>query len=272
LELGRIGVCIEPLFSSLPYRQRIEQIHRLGFKYYEFWFHDKRYDGKNLVLERKNFEEIAELNEKYGLVTTDFVFNHPNGGISAALIDPRQRSYIVDSLGEIMACAKRIKCKALITASGNKIQGLAKEVAIESMIDTLKALAKECEREDITLLLEPFNTKIDRPDYFLDDPVLAVEVLKAVGSDKVKLLYDIYHMQIMSGNLVNFIRTFIQYIGHFHVAGVPGRHEPINNEVNYPYVIGEIKKLGYTGYIGLEYWPAMDDDESLRSTKKHLGM
>jgi hydroxypyruvate isomerase len=269
--MAKIGVCIEPFFSSLPYRERIEKVHRLGFKCYEFWFHDKRYDGKDLVNERKNFDEIAELNEKYGLMTTDFVFNHPKGGIVGALIDKRQKNYIVDSFGGIIACAKQIKCKAFISGSGNRIPGLAKEAAVESMIDTLKTLAKECEREDVTLLLEPFNTRIDHPDYFLDDPVLAVDVLKAVGSDKVKMLYDIYHMQIMSGNIVDFIRQNIRHIGHFHIAGVPGRHEPINNELNYPYVIQEIDKLGYTGYFGLEYWPTMSDEESLALTRKHLG-
>ena len=139
------------------------------------------------------------------------------------------------------------------------------------MIDALKTLAKTCEAEDVTLLLEPFNTKVDHPDYFLDDYDLTVDVLKAVGSPKVKMLYDIYHAQIMSGNIVAFIRRNIQHIGHFHIAGIPGRHEPIANELNYPYVLQEIDKLGYTGYCGLEYWATLPDEESLRLTKKHLG-
>ena len=269
--MAKIGVCIEPFFSSLPYRQRIEKIHQLGFAGYEFWFHDRCYDGTNLVPEKKNFDEIAELNAKYGLVTTDFVFNHPDGGIVGALIDKTQKNYIVDSFAEIIGYAKKIKCKAFISGAGNRIPGLKREAAVENMIDALQTLAKTCEREDVTLLLEPFNTKVDHPDYFLDNYELTVDVLKAVGSPKVKMLYDIYHAQIMSGNIVAFIRRNIQHIGHFHIAGIPGRHEPIANELNYPYVLQEIDRLGYTGYCGLEYWATVAPEESLQATRRHLG-
>jgi hydroxypyruvate isomerase len=269
--MAKIGVCIEPFFSVLPYRQRIEKVHALGFTSYEFWFHNLRYDGTNLVPERKDFGEIAELNAQYGLTTTDFVFNHPDGGILGALIDKGQKQFIVDNFGEMAGYARQIGCKAFISGSGNKIRGLAPEAAVESMIDTLRALAPMCEQADITLLLEPFNTRVDHPDYFLDDYFLTVDVLKAVGSPKVKMLYDIYHAQIMSGNVVDFIRRHIQHIGHFHIAGVPGRHEPIDNELNYAYVVREIDRLGYTGYCGLEYWATLPDAESLALTKKHLG-
>ena len=86
-----IGVCIEPFFSDLPYRDRIRKVKELGFSTYEFWFHNKRFDGSSLINENKDFDEIAELNEKYGLTTADFVLNHPDGGVVGALIDAADR-------------------------------------------------------------------------------------------------------------------------------------------------------------------------------------
>ncbi len=105
--MANVGVCIEQYFSDLPYRDRIVKIHELGFKNYEFWFHDKRFDGANLLDEMRNFEEVAELNSKYGLTTCDFVFNHPDGGVVAALIDKKDQALIEDSLAEMIGFAER---------------------------------------------------------------------------------------------------------------------------------------------------------------------
>jgi len=268
--MTNIGVCIEPFFSDLPYKDRLARVHELGFKYYEFWFHNMRFDGSSLIPEDKDFEEIAGLNGKYGLTCTDFVFNHPDGGIAGAMIDKKDRSLILDSFERMIELAKKIGCRAFISGAGNNVPGLSREDAIENMIETLKACTPLCEKHGITLILEPFNTRVDHPDYFLDDPHTCVEVLKAVNSDNIKMLYDIYHMQIMDGNVVAFIRENLPYIGHFHVAGVPGRHEPYDCELNYPFILKEIDSLGYTGGVGLEYFPTIDHAESLKRTKAYL--
>jgi hydroxypyruvate isomerase len=199
-------------------------------------------------------------------VTTDFVFNHPDGGVVASLIDKKDRKKILDGIEEIIGHAKKIGCKRLISGSGNRVAGLKKEKAVENMVETLSLVADVCEKHGVTIILEPFNTKVDHPDYFLDDPETALHVLKRVNHGNVRMLFDIYHMQIMAGNVTAFIRENIEYIGHFHAAGVPGRHEPFAGELNYRYVAGEIDKTGYDGCIGLEYWPTMGHEESLRQT------
>lgn len=265
-----IGACIEPFFSDLNYEDRIQKIHGLGFKAYEFWFHNKRFDGTGLVDEMKDFDKIGELNERYGLHTTDFVYNHPDGGVIAALIDRHDRNKLLENLDEMISYAKKIGCTRFISGSGNRIQGLNREEALDTMIDSLHALMKICERENITFLLEPFNTKVDHPDYFLDDPQECVAVLKKVNHPNAKMLFDIYHMQIMTGNVVAFIRENIDYIGHFHIAGVPGRHEPYACELNYRFILEEIAKLEYNGYAGLEYWPSVEPEESLRKTLQYF--
>jgi hydroxypyruvate isomerase len=151
------------------------------------------------------------------------------------------------------------------------IPGLDRAKAMQSMIETLSLAGKVCEKHDVTLLLEPFNTRVDHPAYFLDSPHDCVAVVKAVNSPGVRMLFDIYHMQIMAGDVTAFIRSNIRWIGHFHVAGVPGRHEPEHSELNYPFILAEIDRLGYRGGVGLEYWPTVDPAESLRTTMRWLG-
>jgi hydroxypyruvate isomerase len=268
--MAKLAVCIEPFFPDLPYAERLARVRRLGFRHYEFWFLDKRFDGKTLIDEKKNLEELAECNARYGLTCTDFVFNHPDGGVVAALIDKRDHGKLLDTLEGIIEQGRRVGVKAFISGSGNKVAGLRPEEAVENMVAGLKACAPILAKHGATLLLEPWNTRVDHPHNFLDDPRLSVEVLKKVGSPAVKLLYDIYHMQIMAGDVTAFIRENIGYIGHFHAAGVPGRHEPDACELNYPFILKELDRLGYQGCVGLEYWPTMDHAASLKRTKKYL--
>ncbi len=268
--MAKLSVCIEPFFSDLPYPDRIRKIAERGFTAYEFWFHDKRFDGKGLAPEMKDFDRLAELNARHGLVTAGFVFNHPDGGIVASLIDEKDRPRLLDSIEGMIGLAKKIGCRSFISGSGNKVPGLKREKALESMTAGLSALAKVCERNGITLMLEPFNSRVDHPDYFLDDPQTCVEVLRAVGSPNVKMLFDIYHMQIMDGNILSFVKRNLASIGHFHVAGVPGRHEPVPCELDYAFILKEIDAMGYAGYFGLEYWPTIEPGQSLERTKRAL--
>ncbi len=268
--MAKLGVCIETFFSDLPYAERIRKVAECGYSAYEFWFPDKRFDGKNLTDERKDLDRFAELNAKHGLATTDFVLNHTAGGVVASLIDRKDRAKILDSLEGVAALAKKVGCRNLISGSPDAIPGQRREEAIETMVETLAAAGKVLAKHGITILLEPFNSKVDHPGTFLNDPGLAVQVLERVNLANVKLLYDIYHNQIMAGDVVAFIRKNIAHIGHFHVAGVPGRHEPDPCELDYAFILKEIDTLGYTGHVGLEYWPTMDPAQSLLHTRKAL--
>ena len=266
-----IGVCIETFFGDLDYEERLKKIYELGFKNYEFWFTDKKFNGLSLSNENKDLDRFTLINKTYGMTCTDFVFNHPDGGVLASLIKKEDQTLLLNSINRFIEMAKKIRCKGLIVTSGNKVKGLSDEEAVLNMIESLKKLAPSFENAGITLFLELFNTKVDHPDYFLDDPQRCIDVIKAVDSPKVKMLFDIYHVQIMSGNIIDFVHKNIQYIGHFHIAGVPGRHEPDSCELNYKYIIEEINKLPYRGNIGLEYWPSVDSFESLKRIKNYFG-
>jgi hydroxypyruvate isomerase len=268
--MAKLDVCIEIFFGALPYPERLKRIAKLGFAAYEFWFPEQRFDGAALSSETKDFDQLADCNEEYRLLATSFVFNHPDGGVQASLIEKKDRGRLRDEIGRVMELAKKIGCARLICGSGNKVPGLPREVALDDMTRTLADLAPMAGREGITLLLEAFNSRVDHPNYFLDSPHDAVQVVARVNHPGVKILFDIYHMQIMDGNIVDFIRKNIRHIGHFHIAGVPGRHEPDNGELNFPFILREIEKLGYSNYLGLEYWPTTDHEESLKRTRSYL--
>ncbi len=132
--------------------------------------------------------------------------------------------------------------------------------------------SKVIEKENIILVLEPLNTLIDHPGYFLDSAKEGVKIIREIDRPNIRLLYDIYHMQIMEGNIISTIEENIDIIGHFHAAGVPGRHELYSGELNYPNIIKRIDELGYKGCIGLEYFPSINSAESLRKIKKRISV
>jgi hydroxypyruvate isomerase len=268
--VATLGVCIETFFTDLPYPERIRRAAACGYTAYEFWFPEQRFDGKGLSPEMKDLDAFAELNAKLKLTTTDFVLNHSAGAVVAALVERKDLSRILDEVDRYAAMATKVGCRALISGSGNTIPGQPRDEAVASMVEALTAMGKALAPHGITVLLEPWNSRVDHPGNFLDDPYLAVDVLAKVNLPNVKLLYDIYHNQIMAGDVVSFIRKNIARIGHFHVAGVPGRHEPHPCELDYAFILSEIDRAGYTGAVGLEYWPTMDHARSLKETRKAL--
>ena len=178
---------------------------------------------------------------------------------------------LLDSIEGMIDRAKSIGCKAFISGSGNRVAGQSRQESTECLIESLSAMARVCEKRGVTLLLEPFNTKIDHPDCFLDDPQACVDILRAVNSPSARMLFDVYHMQIMSGNILTFLKENLSWVGHFHLAAVPGRHELDQGELDYPAIVREVDRMGYTGCFGLEYWPTLEPGDSLRRAREALG-
>src|SRR5271169_4667605 len=166
--------------------------------------------------------------------------------------------------------AKAVAAKApnVITFSGNR-RGLADDEGRDNCILGLKRVAKMGEDSGITICLELLNSKVDHKDYQCDHTKWGVEVVKAVGSPRVKLLYDIYHMQIMEGDIIRTIRENIQYIGHFHTGGVPGRHElDGTQELQWHSVAEAIADLNFQGFVAHEFIPTRDPMTSLAEAIK----
>jgi hydroxypyruvate isomerase len=160
-----------------------------------------------------------------------------------------------------LAAASRIP--NLICFSGNR-DGLDDEEGLANCARGLQALLPAAERHGVTICMELLNSKVDHPDYQCDRTPWGVALVKRLGSERFKLLYDIYHMQIMEGDVIRTIRDNHQYIAHYHTAGVPGRHEiDASQELNYAAIMRAIADTGFTGYVAQEFIPTRDPRTSL---------
>jgi hydroxypyruvate isomerase len=151
----------------------------------------------------------------------------------------------------------------VITFPGNR-EGMSDEEGLRNCVAALKQVAGLAERKNVTICMELLNSKVNHKDYMCDHTAWGAAVVKAVGSERVKLLYDIYHMQVQEGDIIATIGKYKDCIAHYHTAGVPGRHEiDDTQELNYPAIMRAIVETGFKGYIGHEYGPKRDPVTSL---------
>jgi hydroxypyruvate isomerase len=173
-------------------------------------------------------------------------------------------SRIADELRANLEVAKKYGIPNLICFSGNR-EGKSEEEGAANTIAGLKLVAADAEAAGVNLILELLNSKVDHGDYQCDHTSWGVEVVRAVNSPRVKLLYDIYHMQIMEGDLIRNIRDNIEHIAHFHTAGNPGRRDlDTDQEIFYPAVARTIHETGFNGWVGHEFSPKGDAVAALR--------
>lgn len=171
---------------------------------------------------------------------------------------------IVRGLEKTIPAARKMGVPNLIAFFGNR-RGTSDAEAIENCMIGLNRIKKIAEDHEVTVCLELLNSKVDHKDYQGDRTSFGLQVIKAVGSPRVRLLYDIYHMQIMEGDIIRTIRENHQYIAHYHTGGVPGRHElDATQELNWATVCKAIADLGFKGYVAHEFVPTRDPLTSLR--------
>lgn len=167
-------------------------------------------------------------------------------------------------LRERLQWAQQWDIPNLIVFSGNR-SGQPDDEGADITAETLRRLAPLAEDAGVMLVLELLNSKVDHPDYMCDKTVWGLKVCQIVDSPNLKLLYDIYHMQVMEGDIIQTIRTYHSYFGHYHTAGVPGRIEiDETQELNYPPIMSAIVATGYQGYVGQEFVPKGDPLAALR--------
>jgi hydroxypyruvate isomerase len=193
--------------------------------------------------------------------------------VGSGLTDPRKsKDAWLERARMTINYTKEAQIPNTIFLTGNRVPDLTDQQMLESVIEWTKPVVDMAEKAGVTLLLEPLNDKYDHPGHWLTSSDLGAEICRRIGSKRLRILFDCYHMQIMEGDLVNHIKRNIDVIGHFHSAGVPGRHEVFTGETNYPFVLSQIEQLGYQGVFGLEFAPSMNDEVSLTQTLAHLCM
>lgn len=189
-----------------------------------------------------------------------------NHGFGKGPCNPEYRQLVVDGLRKGIDLAKAVNCKNVITFTGMRYDGMDDEKAAQRCVDTWKEVVPYAEANGVTLVLEHLNSRDDthpmkgHPGYFGDDVDFCVDLIKQVGSENFKLLFDIYHVSVMNGDIIRRIQQYHPYIAHYHTAGNPGRGElDDTQEINYPPILREILKSGYTGYVAQEFIPTWDD-------------
>lgn len=186
-------------------------------------------------------------------------------GITKGFNDPAYHEELIKSYSEHIPKVAAAGYDKLICFSGNR-NGLSDEQGIANCVEGLKKLMPICEKYQVTLVMELLNSKVDHADYQCDKTAWGVALCKKLGSDYFKLLYDIYHMQIMEGDVIRTLKENIKYIAHFHTGGNPGRHEiDETQELYYPAIMKAILETGYKGYVGQEFIPTKKNKlESLK--------
>jgi hydroxypyruvate isomerase len=186
------------------------------------------------------------------------------GPIERGLNDPANHDTIVESLRAGIPQAARAGVPNVITFFGNR-RGMSDSEAITNCVAALNRVKGVAEDNGVTICVELLNSKVNHKDYQGDHTAFGVDVVSMVNSPRVKLLYDIYHMQIMEGDVIRTVRDNQQWIAHYHTGGVPGRNEIDNSqELNYPAIVRAIAETGFGGYVAHEFIPKQDPLSSLR--------
>ena len=248
----KYSLCIEPIFENYDFYDRIKIAADAGLDAIEFWDPADR-----------DVDKIAAITQRLNIGVAICTTVTP-----WALRMNESISKVQQSVKESIKKAKAMNCQSLIGLSGEVdcVKNTQKGILINNLI----AVKEICESEGVTLNMEMLNSYVDHKGYYLDCSHEGFEIVRCANSENIKVLFDIYHMQIMEGNIISTIKANIDKIGHFHSAGVPGRHELYLGEINYPGIIAEIDKLDYKGYFGLEYWPTLENRASLEKVMAYL--
>lgn len=222
----------------------------IGLVAIELWFRDD------------SLGEIVETARRHGLTVASMI---GHSSLVDGLNNRANHARIAAELTESIDVAAHWGIPGLICFSGNRQPGVSEEEAIEATADGLRMVAPYAKLKGVNLNLELLNSKVDHKGYQCDHTAWGVAVCERVNSPRVKLLYDIYHMQVMEGDVIRTIREHIRWIGHFHTAGNPGRHDLDNTqELNYAGICSAIAATGYDLYVGHEFTPLGDPLAALR--------
>ncbi len=258
--MPRFSANLSMLFKEVDFLDRFEQASRFGFKAVEFLF---PYEWKK--------EELLERLERHGLEVV--LHNLPAGkwgaGERGLACLPDRVDEFKEGLGLAIDYATTLQCPRLNCLAGIPPARLSPEAWFESLVSNVRYAAEEAHTSGIMLLVEALNSD-DVPGYCLSSSRHMRDLLEAVDHPNVYMQYDIYHMQMMEGNLTRTIAQNVDSIGHMQLADVPGRREPGTGEINFENLFRAIDGTGYNGWIGCEYNPTGTTEESLGWVKKYL--
>jgi hydroxypyruvate isomerase len=249
----RFAVNLEMWWGRLPFLERIDQAARLGFQAIEFW-----------PWENKDIKAVAAACQKHKIEVAQFT----GWGFRPGLNEPKNHADFVKKIQQGCDVCEQLNCRMMCVVAGDDVRGLTQAQMHQNVIDGLRRAVPIVEKRGITLILEPMNIRVDHKGHCLYGSEPTLRILKGVGSRNVKMLADLYHLQITEGDLCGHIRENYESAAYYQVADHPGRHEPGTGEIHFPRVLKQLHDLGYRGHVGLELRPRTTELEAARAVNR----
>jgi hydroxypyruvate isomerase len=240
------------LFTDRPFLERFEAASRNGFAAVEYMHpYEEDISAIARALQRLHLSQV--------------LFNLPSGNWQAGdrglAVDPGRDEEFRRGVARAVDVARTLRCPRLNCLVGKRLEGVSESDQWACLVDNVRYAARELARADLTLMIEPVNS-YDVPGFFLNTSTQALRVLEEVRAPNLRLQYDVYHMQRMEGNLSTTLSRLHDRIGHVQIADAPDRHEPGTGEIHFPYLLRHLDRLGYEGFVGLEYKPSESSEAS----------
>lgn len=258
--MPRFSANLSMLFTEVDFLRRFNEAANAGFKAVEYMF-PYQFDAQNLAmaLKKNNLKQV--------------LFNLPAGnwdiGERGIAVLPDRRQEFEEGVARAILYAKALDCSLINCLVGVKPSGISELQVRDVLMSNLRFAADALAQEGIRLLIESLNTR-DMPGFYLSRTTDVLSLIQEINHPNIYYQYDIYHMQIMEGDITTTIRNNIKTIGHIQLADNPGRHEPGTGEINYSNLFRFIDETGYAGFIGCEYKPLTTTEEGLGWVKPYL--
>jgi hydroxypyruvate isomerase len=259
--MTKLAANLSLLFPQLPFPERFAAAAKAGFRYVEYQF-------------PYAFGSAAEIAAAARAAKVEVVLHNLPAGDAAKgdrgiTCQPERVNEYREGVERAIEYAKAVGCPRLNSLAGIPSKGLQRDKAKQTLIENLRYAAGKLKAAGLMLLTEPCNTRTI-PGFLLNTSKEGIEVIDAVGADNLLLQYDVFHMQIVEGDLAKTIERLLPRIGHIQVADVPDRNEPGTGEINFGWLLAHIDRLGYEGWIGAEYIPKGDTAEGLKWAAPYL--
>ncbi|WP_299666633.1 2-oxo-tetronate isomerase [uncultured Psychromonas sp.] len=258
--MAKFAANLTMLFTEVPFLERFERAHNAGFKAVEYLF-PYAFD----------VDILADKLQRYGFEQA--LFNMPPGdwdtGERGFAAIPGRELEFQESVKTALTYAKALNCKKVHAMSGIVDPRFTREQHTTTFINNIRFAADAFAEQDIELMIEPLNTR-DAPNYFIAHQRQAADLIRQVERANVKLQLDLYHAQIMDGDLTHLINDLADVTGYIQIASIPSRNEPFEGEINYPHLFTVLDDSGYDGWIGCEYNPKNTTEEGLDWVKPYL--
>lgn len=242
-----LSVCIEMFWPGLDPVEKIRRVGRTDVKAYEFWTHSN-----------KDIPAMAAAQAEAGLRCAGLVLE-PHFSLVTRGVDKE----FLAGTRQSASVARQLGAPGLILTTGNVLADESWEATFRRARRRLRTLSAICADEGLKIFLEPLNPIKDHKGYWLTTMAQAADLVAEVDSPALTILYDLYHQQLTEGNLLDNLRQYLPVVGHIHTAGAPERHELVGGENDYGVLFAEIDRLGYDGFVGLEFRPTLSDEDAI---------